>query len=200
MLDGGQCPNWLCHDPRRSISRIRAIAYSSGALKERICNYKYDGKVGWSLIFGRLVLAWMERHGGDDPPDLIVANPTFSAEGTPRLGHTERVLHDAAAEDVLGRWPFDVAEPPVVVKTAATRKSAGKTASVKRVAAAELRAALTITDRSRIEGKRILVYDDVCTTGSQLNAVANCLMHDGGALSVDGLVLARQPWRPRALG
>jgi hypothetical protein len=36
MLDGAECPNWLCADPTRSITRIRAIAYSSGALRTKI--------------------------------------------------------------------------------------------------------------------------------------------------------------------
>jgi hypothetical protein len=32
---------------------------------------------------------------------------------------------------------------------------------------------------------------------SQLNAVAECLVKGGGAMSVEGIVLARAPWRPR---
>jgi predicted amidophosphoribosyltransferase len=50
MLAGGACPNWLCREPERSISRVRAIAYSSGELRKTILGYKYDGKRGWSLI------------------------------------------------------------------------------------------------------------------------------------------------------
>ena len=197
MLNGGDCPNWLCADPTRSIDRIRAIAYSSGALRSKILRYKYDGMWGWSLIFGRLLLAWMSRNERDDRPGLIVANPTFAASGSVRNGHTERVIEAAATEDVLCEWPFDIADPPAIVKTAATEKSARNIASAKRAAAAELRAALAIPDRSRVEDRRILVYDDVCTTGSQLNAVAACLIDEGGAASVEGIVLARAPWRAR---
>jgi len=197
MLDGGDCPNWLCADPTRSIERIRAIAYSSGSLRNKILRYKYDGMWGWSLIFGRLLLAWLNRNERDDPPDLIVANPTFAPSSDVWLGHTERVIDAAATEDVLSEWPFDTADPPAIIKTAATEKSARNVASAKRAAAAELRAALVIPDRSRVEARRILVYDDVCTTGSQLNAVAACLIEDGGAASVEGIVLARAPWRAR---
>lgn len=199
ILDEGRCPNRLCADGTRSIGHIHAVAYLSGQLRSKIIRYKYGGYGGWSLIFGRLILAWLERNATGSRPDLIVANPTYSATGKPRLGHTERVLDAAAAEDVLREWPFDVADPPVIVKTRATEKSARNTAWAKRAAAGELRAALAITDRSRsrIEGKRILVYDDVCTTGSQLNAVAECLIEDGGAASIDALVLARAPWRPK---
>lgn len=197
MLDGGQCPNWLCADPTRSIARIRAIAYSSGALRKAILRHKYDGMWGWSLIFGRLLLAWLDRTCRKDPPDLVVANPTFTAPDSSWLGHTERVIAAATKEDALGEWPFDAGEVPAVIKTRATEKSAKNTASAKRTAAVELRGALEIPDRSGIEGRRILVYDDVCTTGSQLNAVAECLIEDGGATSVEGIVLARAPWRAR---
>jgi predicted amidophosphoribosyltransferase len=197
MLDGAECPNWLCADPTRSITRIRAIAYSSGALRTRILRYKYDGMWGWSLIFGRLLLAWLDRTGREVPPDLVVANPTFAASGSATPGHTERVIAAAAKEDVLSEWLFDVTDPPSIVKTRATEKSARNVASVKRAAAAELRQALTIPNRSRVEGRRILVYDDVCTTGSQLNAVAECLIEHGHAVSVEGIVLGRAPWRRR---
>jgi predicted amidophosphoribosyltransferase len=54
---------------------------------------------------------------------------------------------------------------------------------------------LVITDMGRTAGRRILVYDDVCTTASQLDAVAECLLDDGRAAAVEGLVLARAPWR-----
>jgi len=197
MLTGETCPNWLCTDPARRISRIRAIAYLSGPLRRTILTYKYDGKHGWSLIFGRLLVAWLDQNGRDSPPDLIIANPTFLGDGAAVFGHTERVLQVAEKEDVLGEWPLDVADPRVIVKTRETPKSAGNGAAAKRSAAAELRDALTIPDPRRVVGKRILVYDDVCTTGSQLDAVAAVLIDEGGAADVEGIVLARAPWRPR---
>jgi predicted amidophosphoribosyltransferase len=43
-------------------------------------------------------------------------------------------------------------------------------------------------------GKRVLLIDDVCTTGLQLNYLASRFMASGAA-EVRGLVLARVPWR-----
>jgi predicted amidophosphoribosyltransferase len=190
----GTCPNWLCDDPQRRIERIDAIAYLSGALRVKIHRYKYDGKTGWSLIFGRLLVGWLEAHTADDPPDLIVANPTFTRPDGPDIGHVERIIDSAAIEDAEERWAFDV---ETVIKTGPTEKSAGRTAAAKRASAAELRRLLEIPDPAVTEGRKILVFDDVCTTGSQLNAVAECLLEEGNAARVRGLVLARAPWRPR---
>ncbi len=198
IVESGPCPNWLCSDPDRRITKIRAIAYSSGQLRNTIHRYKYLDKPGWSLIFGRLLLAWLDQNGRDKPPNLIIANPTYVGEGGASFGHTERVIEVAATEDVLGEWPFDIEETRALVKTRATAKSAGSGAAAKRAAAAELKDALRVPDPLRTQGRRILVYDDVCTTGSQLDAVAGYLIDAGGAADVEGIVLARAPWRTRS--
>ena len=193
----GSCPNWLCDDPGRRIGRIDAIAYLSGELRIRIDWYKYEGRTGWALIFGRLLLGWLEANAADDPPDLIVANPAYRAPGSPGPGHVEAIIRSAAQEDLLGRWPFDVRDPQAIIKTQPTEKSAGRTAAAKRAAARELRSVLAMPDPARTAGRSILVFDDVCTTGSQLNAVADCLLEDGKAANVRALVVARAPWRPK---
>lgn len=176
---------------------MRAIAYHSGPLRTTINNYKFKNRLGWSLIFGRLLVAWLDQNCRSQPPDIIVANPTFLGVGGSTFGHTELVLEVAAKEDVLREWPLDTADPRTLVKAKLTSKSAGATAVAKRTAAAEMLDALRLTDRDRIVGQRVLVYDDVCTTGSQLDAVAGFLLDEGGAASVEGVVLARAPWRPR---
>lgn len=194
LLQDDSCPNWLCADPGRRIARIRAIAYSSGELRRIILRYKYYGRYGWALIFGRLLVGWLDAHASGAEPDLIVANPTYTEPGVSGPGHTEAVLAAAEREDVTGHWRFAV-DPPALIKVHETQKSARATAGAKRTAARELREALRVTDPARTGGKFVLVYDDVCTTGSQLNAVADCLMTDGNAARVEGIVLARQPWR-----
>ena len=41
----------------------------------------------------------------------------------------------------------------------------------------------------------MLIYDDVATTGTQLDAVAGCLLDQGAAARVEAVVLARAQWR-----
>jgi predicted amidophosphoribosyltransferase len=197
----GRCPNELCHSPRRRIGTIHAIGYQSGALRRTIRSYKYGGTRSWSVVLGRLLLAWLDQNMAADPPGLIVANPTFtgsstrSASGPAPFGHTEAVLRAAAAADVAGRWLFDTGTPAALVKIRPTLPSADGQAWSKRASGNELRNAVRVPDRSRTVGRFVLVYDDICTTGTQLDAIASRLLDDGGAARVEGLVLARAPWR-----
>ncbi len=152
---------------------------------------------GWSLIFGRLLVGWLDSHASGSPPDLIVANPTYVDPGRQGPGHIETIIRQAATADYEHRWAFDTMTPTAIIKTATTERSAGQSATAKRTAAPEVRRVLTVPDPKRTQGRDILVFDDVCTTGSQLNAVADCLFTDGLAARVRGLALARAPWRPR---
>jgi predicted amidophosphoribosyltransferase len=194
----GRCPNELCRHPGRRIGRIRAIGYQTGPLRRAIHSYKYGGVRSWSVLLGRLLVGWLEQNMTADPPGLIVVNPGYSgadAANGQEFGHTEAVLRAAAAADAAHRWPFDTATPAAIVKTGPTLKSADAQAWSKRVTAKELRDALAVPDPRRTAGQFVLVYDDVCTTGGQLDAVAGCLLDLGGAARVEGVVLARAPWR-----
>jgi predicted amidophosphoribosyltransferase len=189
------CRNSLCRDPQRRVERIDAIAYLSGPLKDKIHSYKYEGLTGWEVIFARLLVGWLEANSADDRPDLIVANPTYIDPAHARPGHIEKIIAAASIEDYEGRWRFDAGRPPAIIKTQPTERSAGQPAPVKRAIADALRTALVIPDPARTQGRHMLVFDDVCTTGSQLNAVAGFLLAEGRAARVRALVLARAPWR-----
>lgn len=199
---GGICPNELCRSRRRQIGRIHAIAYQAGSLRRVINDYKYRGDRYWAVILGRLLLAWLDQALPADQPDLIVANPSFVGPGGQLFAHTEAVLNAAAAAaEVAGRsasaprWRFDTSSPRAVVKSASTLRSADGEAWFKRASATDLRAVLSVPDPTRTAGKFVLVYDDICTTGGQLDAIADCLISEGGAARVEGVVLARALWR-----
>lgn len=189
------CRNRLCGDPHRSISRIRALSTCGGGLRRQIIRHKEGAGWDWSQIFGRLLVGWLADECAGDRPDLILANPTSRGRAGARPGHTEQVIRAAASEDREGRWTFDLACPPAIVKTAETSRSTATSALSKLRSAEEIGAALRIPDPRRVHGRRIFVYDDVCTTGYQLDAVARVLIDQGGAGSVEGVVLARAPWR-----
>jgi predicted amidophosphoribosyltransferase len=202
---GGICPNELCHSRRRRIGRIHAIAYQSGPLRQIINDYKYRGGRYWAVVLGRLLLAWLDETLAADQPDLIVANPSFVGPGGQLFAHTEAVLNAAAAEAAgrpaaAPRWRFDTASPRAIVKSGPTLTSADSSTWFKRASAADLRAVLSVPEPARTAGRFVLVYDDICTTGGQLDAVADCLISEGGAARVEGVVLARAAWRGTSAG
>ena len=173
-------------------AKIHAISYQTGPVRRLINSYKYRGGRDLAVVLGRLLLAWLEQHMATSPPGLIVANPSFVGPDAQQFAHTEAVLTAAAAACPGDRWPFD---PAAIVKTRPTLKSADGQAWSKRVSGNELRDALLIPDPARTARQFVLIYDDVCTTGTQLDAVAGCLLDQGGAARVEAVVLARAPWR-----
>ncbi|MGC1184368.1 MAG: ComF family protein [Candidatus Dormiibacterota bacterium] len=196
-----QCRNPLCSRADRYFQWNFSIAMRSGALKRAINAYKYEGASGWALIFGRILVGFLDRRTTSfESFDLIVASPTFVGEGSRNFDHTRRVLEKAAAEAPPGKsWPFDLATPPAIIKTGPTEPLTGKTYQQRRdIAEGPFRDALLVPDPGRTRGLTILVYDDVFTDGRTLDEVARSLRLQGGAQAVCGVTLCRQPWRGRA--
>ena len=145
------------------------------------------------LIFARLLLGWLQRCLEPADIDLIVASPTYPGPPNRRFQHTEAVIDSAAVQDMRGVWPFDRETPRAIVATGQRSQSAGGTLGDKQAAAGELSRLLLVPDPARVEGRRVVVFDDVMTTGETLNVIAKAL-REAGAREVSGIVLARQPW------
>ncbi|WP_220819495.1 ComF family protein [Streptomyces sp. gCLA4] len=199
---GAKCGNIICDwdTKTRSFIRVDALALYATPLEQTIKEYKYglrDGSQGWGVIFGRLIVGWLHAHAAEVADiDLIIGNPS-APDRTP-IQHIETMMRAAHAEDSIGRWPIADPDSPVLVKTAETKKSAGGGVRwhEKMEAAKEHAAALQL--RQNVEGKRILLVDDVFTTGANFHTVGKLLMTEGGAKEVRGLVLARVPFGGRA--
>jgi predicted amidophosphoribosyltransferase len=166
----------------------------TGDLDTASQRYKYHSKVGWRLIFARLLLGHLEQTASPGDYDLIVAAPTYTGPPEYRDPHTQAVLTAAAAEDLPGRWPFDTHDPPALIAIGPQPRSAGGGYAAKAEAAARLAGTVAVPRPERVAGRRLLLYDDVFTTGQTLNALAHALRR-AGAAEVSAVVLARAPWR-----
>jgi predicted amidophosphoribosyltransferase len=191
------CRNAICGFGDRHFERNYAIALKSRVLETGIQRFKYEGKYGWKLIFGRVLAGFLLREPAFAEIDLITASPSFPEPG--RYDHARLVLEVAAAETTgIRGWEFDIVGDPVIRKISATPRMVGKTWKERREnAEGPLRRALEVTDPSRTRGRVIIVYDDVFTTGHTLREVARRLKLDGGAAKVYGVSLARQSFRGR---
>lgn len=194
-LVGDVCRNTTCRRPadQRGFRRVAAVSVLTSPLAETLRGYKYGGKRGWRFIFGRLLLGWLDRHPrAASRYDLILPNPSHA--GREPYQHVELMLEVAAAEDVHRRWPI---HPAGLVKTRKTPRSAGGGLEAKIEAARLHAAAVRVAPelRGHLDGARVLLIDDVFTTGAQFAAVGRRLRRRGGVARVDGLVIARTPWR-----
>lgn len=183
---------------KRWYDRNFSISCREGVLENRMKAFKFDGARGWGLIFARVLLGFLSEHRFRfDSYELIVANPTYveRTQGIPQNG-AAFVIATAAQLDTAG-WPFDTGTPRAVIKTSDTAKMKSTRSWKQReaIAETELREALVVPDPTRIRNKRIVVFDDLYTTGHTLNEVARRLIRDGGAVGVTGISLARQVWK-----
>lgn len=192
-----ECQNQLCRWDDRYFTRVRAITMRTGQMEWAISRYKYERKLGWRAIFGRILVGFLNEHADQFRPyDAIIPSPSYTGPDAERdFDHTRQIIEAATVEEPIA-WPF---EYDLIVKEAPTERFATlggvkPWAERKRIAEGPLRAALRVPDPSRVSGRRILVFDDVFTEGFTIREVAKALLGHG-AVEVSEIVLARQPFR-----
>jgi predicted amidophosphoribosyltransferase len=188
------CRNPLCKRDigERGFAYIYAIAMKTGILDRAVKAYKYDGKWGWGLIFGRVVAGYLNANDHIFRDfDLFVPSPTYLAADGHQTDHTADVLRRAQVED--DDWPFRF---DIMSKTRETTRLAtvGKFRDRVAVAETEIGPSLQVDRPRAVAGKAVLVYDDVFTDGLTMREVAHKLQAAGASL-VAGLALARQPFK-----
>jgi ComF family protein len=114
--------------------------------------------------------------------DVLVPVPLDPARGRER-GYNQAALLAAPVAKALGL----PALPDVLQRTRPTRPQVGLNAGERR---ANVRGAFACGNPSAVAGRRVLLVDDVMTTGATLEACADALTA-AGAAQVYGLVVAR---------
>ena len=178
IAEPGLCTR--CRSDPPPIDGIRAPAFLEGPLREAIHAFKYEGLRVLSPTLGRILSEYWLQH--PLPADVIVPVPLHPSRQR-RRGYNQSSLLAQALANVSG-VPMD---ERCLRRTKPTRPQVGLDARQRQHNVAG--AFLCVDDRVR--GQRVLLIDDVCTTGSTLTACATTL-RDHGALSVWGLTLARE--------
>lgn len=169
-----------CHYPLE-IDGIRSAVIFEGPLRQAIHHLKYSGRSSLAEpLSSFLCERWI---AGPLPADLIVPVPLHEArlrergynQSTLLAGQLARTSKLPLAEDALKRIR---ATTPQITLNAIEREANVRDAF-------EARADLAA-------GRRILLVDDVCTTGATLAACSRALKQ-AGATSVWALTLARAP-------
>jgi ComF family protein len=171
-----------CPMARSQVDRLLAYAYLSGPLHEAIHQFKYQDLRALAAPLGQLLAeGWAALSSQNGALDVIVPVPLHAARQRQR-GYNQAAL---LARALAGHLHRPVMEDNLV-RTRATAPQVGLDAQARR---ANVRDAFLCSNQS-LTGKRVLLVDDVCTTGSTLEA-ASAALRDGGASSVWAYTLAR---------
>lgn len=175
------CPT--CERTPSALDHIAATAVFASPLREAIHALKYDNNRSLARPLGERMAAFWQA--GHMEADLIVPVPLH------RSRQAERGYNQAALlAHVLGQATGIPVAERTVMRKKATRQQALLNAVERR---ANVKDAFTC--RADMTGKRIVLLDDVCTTGSTLEACASAL-RAAGAASVWAFTLARARWEP----
>lgn len=169
----------MAHPP--SYDRARAVAHFSGTMRTLVHQLKYADRHDARALFGR----WMAETGGElcEGANVIVPVPLSRLRLLLRHFNQAAVL---AAE--LSRRTGVAMDPMLLKRVRWTKSQVGMTRDQRR---RNIAGAFAVPShrRARIEGRNILLIDDVITTGATVNACARALKRTGAA-RVDVLALA----------
>ena len=184
-MDGGQfaaarCA--ACLAQPYAFDRARAACVYDDASRGLILKFKHGDQQPFAPLFAR----WIARSAAPllDQADAVVPVPLH------RLRLLSRRFNQAAeiARPLARDAGLDYL-PDALIRTTHTTTQGGKSARGRRL---NVRKAFEVSEagRRRIKGRRILLVDDVLTTGATAEACARALI-EAGARAVDLAVVAR---------
>jgi len=176
-----------CADTPFPFTRTRAACLYGEASKDLLLGFKHGDRLDLAPMLSR----WLERAGADllADSDIVVPVPLHSS----RL--RERRYNQAAElARPIARRAGRVYAADALARVKAT-KSQGHASARMRWDNVRGAFAVTASGRKQVTGKRVVLIDDVFTTGATLRACADTLKA-AGARRVDTLVIARAVPQP----
>lgn len=159
---------------------LSPLWYENG-VRHGMHSYKFRGGRDHAQLFGRLMAQCLTDHWGE-PMDFVTWVP-LSAQSLQRRGYDQCHL---LAQQVGEATELEVI--PTLVKVRNTKQQSRVVeASARR---ANVAGAYALRDGADVAGKRVVLVDDVATSGATLTECAACLRM-GGAEQVVALTLAR---------
>ena len=163
------------------VEQIRSVAIFTGQLRQAIHRFKYERLSSLKVPFGILLADYWNAHSLT--ADWLTPVPLHPARERER-GYNQS---DLLAQGLSRRIGVPVL-PAALHRTRRTAVQMQLNASERKQ---NVDGAFDCVE-PRMRGARVIVIDDVCTTGATLDACAAALLQ-AGAMSVMGLTLARTP-------
>ena len=188
-----QDKNHLCGDcitrPKK-FRMARAAAACDAQLMAVIHRFKYGGKTQLATPLGGLMLSAFMQHWKDEKVDRVLPVPLHAQKFRSR-GFNQSYLLIYRWKCMVRAMGLDLPKisihPDVLIRTKATVSQTGLGRSQR---LANIRGAFSVQSPEKVYGKKLLVVDDVYTTGATVNECARILLKFG-AERVDVLTLVR---------
>jgi ComF family protein len=179
-----------CSTSPKNFRMARAPLIYEQVFTEVIHSFKYKGKIQLARPLGELLLMAFGLFWDKDSIDVVVPVPLHIKRLRER-GFNQALLLTRYWQTITGQLPFDPSdlrvENDVLVRSMPTAPQSGLG---RKQRAANIKGAFGILEKAKIIDKRILLVDDVYTTGATADECARLLVHHGAA-NVDVLSLAR---------
>ncbi|MGI8553871.1 MAG: ComF family protein [Dehalococcoidia bacterium] len=172
----------LCPDCRQSpspLEGIRSVYCFEGGAQTLVYQLKYQRLHALAQPMGELLAVWLA--GQPLPVDLLVPVP---------LHRRRQRMRGFNQSERLGRVIAERSGIELDSRTLRRRRNTPQQTRLADKLQREINVRGAFACQRRLEGRRVLLVDDVCTTGATLRECATSL-HEAGALSVWALTFAR---------
>jgi ComF family protein len=174
------CGNCLTQEP--SFNLVRALGRYEGALETIIHNFKYKQKFSMVNLFNFLLDNMQNHEITFASYDLLIPVPLHRSRLRQR-GFNQSVI----LGNILKKKYQMSLQPKVLQRIVSTHPQVTLPVKARKI---NMRNAFKVKESQSVEGKAILLLDDVYTTGATMNECAR-ILKKSGASRVDGFVIAR---------
>lgn len=148
------------------VSCVIAPLYYEGSVRESLLRYKFGRCTGYADVYARILVTCLQE-SSDIKYDLVSWVP-LSAKRLRKRGYDQARLVAEKTAALL-----EIEAVPTLRKVRNVRAQSGVGSAEKR--RANISGAYAVPDVKAVEGKKILLVDDIITTGSTLSECARTL-------------------------
>ena len=170
--------------PFAGFRRAVAVGTYEGPLRRAICRFKYARRPHLARTLGALIAECALEEHDNNPPQLVLGVPLHPARKKARSFDQAELLAEAVGRKLgvpLGRGVI-VRNVNTPTLTRQSREERART----------VKGAFEVKLPGAVDGRRVLLVDDVMTTGATASECARVL-RGAGAKEIAVIVLARTP-------
>lgn len=179
-----------CIERPKAFRKARSVGVHETALMSVIHAFKYNGRIRHGRCMGQAAFDTLTAFWSRDELDLVIPVPLHPARRRQRGFNQSHILvrqWPELAEARAPEWSDLSLSTGILIRHRRTRQQTGLKKEERR---ANIRGAFSLRRAAAIAGKRVLLVDDVFTTGATVEECSRVLLK-AGAASVDVLTVAR---------